>query len=138
MVDAQEPKSGTDSRGPLSKTDLLALIDTDASDNQVIQQIQNRGISFQATPELLGQWREQHIKEEVLQALQKAEVKTSSETPDSSWYKVTGKQTQGDAEKGFQEAEIEQGVVGHERRIADELDQLLADVGKAWLVLEKV
>ena len=106
VVDAQEPKSGTDSRGPLSKTDLLALIDTDASDNQVIQQIQNRGISFQATPELLGQWREQHIKEEVLQALQKAEVKTSSETSDSSWYKVTGKQTQGDAEKGFQEAEI--------------------------------
>ncbi|HLQ50888.1 MAG TPA: xanthine dehydrogenase family protein molybdopterin-binding subunit [Terriglobales bacterium] len=106
VVDAQEPKSGADSRGPLSKTELLALIDTDASDNQVVQQIQNRGISFHPTPELLGQWREQHIKEEVLQALQKAEVKTSSETPDSSWYKVTGKQTQGDAEKGFQEAEV--------------------------------
>ncbi|HTC94212.1 MAG TPA: xanthine dehydrogenase family protein molybdopterin-binding subunit [Terriglobales bacterium] len=103
VVDSEEPKSGIDSTAPLSKTDLLALIDTDAAPNQVVEQVHNRGIGFQPTSELLGQWRDQHIKETILEAVQKAEVKNG---PTDSWYKVTGKQTQGDADKAFQEADV--------------------------------
>src|SRR6516162_10001175 len=113
VVDAQEPHSGVDSSAPLSKTDLLAFIDTDASDNAVVQQIQNRGIDFEPTSELVAEWREQHVRDAVLEALPKAEVKPAAAPSGGSWYKLTAKQTQGDAEKAFQEADaVSEGIYG--------------------------
>jgi xanthine dehydrogenase YagR molybdenum-binding subunit len=93
VVDFDEPKSGIDSRAALTKSELLALIDTDASDNAVVQQIQNRGIDFQPTPELVAEWREQHVRDAVLEALPKAEVKPAAAPSGGSWYKLTAKQT---------------------------------------------
>jgi hypothetical protein len=41
-------------------------------------------------------------------------------------------------ELGIEEAHVELGVMDHQRRIADELDQFVGDLGKARLVAEKL
>ena len=44
----------------------------------------------------------------------------------------------GTLELGIEKAEVEDRVMGNQRRVADERDQLVGDLGEAWLVPEEL
>lgn len=68
---------------PLSKDDVTLLLMGSSSD-KIIQQVQQRGVGFQMTPELAKKFHDQGASDDLIEALQKAGNRTTTAAPNVS------------------------------------------------------
>ena len=87
--DFSEPKNVAESTGPLSPRDVFNMLDSDTPEAKVIEQIQQRAINFQVTPQMVTRMRDNEVPENVIKALQSASVKESPPPPDLLLKKVS-------------------------------------------------
>src|SRR5579864_4798751 len=110
--DFTQPKNAVEDTGPLALEDLVNLFRNQVPDQQVIDRVQKRGLSFKPPDQMIDQMRQNHISEAVIAAVQSAPQKPAAEKPKSP-YKKEGEVTRGDPEAAFKEAEVvSEGVYG--------------------------
>ena len=110
--DFSQPQNAVEDKGPLSQDDFVNLLRNQVPDQQVIDRLQKRGISFKVSDEMVAQLKQNRVNEAVISAVQTAPQKPPAEKPTSP-YKKEGEVTRGDPETAFKEAEVvSEGVYG--------------------------
>ncbi len=108
----QPPKDAGKSTGPLTQDDFVSMLMNDAPEAEVVNALKTKGISFQASPELVGALKQYQVAPAIISAVQTAPQKPAPETP-AGPYKQMADQTTGDPAKAFQEAEaVSEGLYG--------------------------
>jgi len=109
--DFSEPKNVAESTGPLSPRDVFNMLDSDTPEAKVIEQIQQRAINFQVTPQMVTRMRDNEVPENVIKALQSASVKESP--PPTGPFTKEGEQVKGEPDNAFKQSEVvSEGVYG--------------------------
>lgn len=110
--DFTQPKNVPEDNGPMDREDFISMLRNQVPDAQVVSAIQTRGITFKPEKGLIDALRQNQIGEDVISALQAAQVKEPGEKP-ASPYRKEAEQTKGDPDKAFKEAEVvSEGVYG--------------------------
>ncbi|HEY6307078.1 MAG TPA: xanthine dehydrogenase family protein molybdopterin-binding subunit [Candidatus Angelobacter sp.] len=110
--DFKPPENVAENTGPLALDDVVGMFRNQVPDQQVIDRVQKRGLSFKVSDQMLDQMRQNHISDAVIAALQSAPQKPPAEKPKSP-YKKEAEQTRGDPDAAFKEAEVvSEGVYG--------------------------
>jgi len=113
LDDFTEPKNLPEDNGPLSPRDIFNMLDDDdpESTKRAVSAIQQRGIKFQVTPQLVERMKSNEVPEEVIKALQSAPMKEEQKT--DSPYQKEAETVKGDPDAAFKQAEvISEGVYG--------------------------
>jgi xanthine dehydrogenase YagR molybdenum-binding subunit len=109
--DFTEPKDVPEQNGPLEVRDLVTMFTNQVPEAQVIQAIQQRGITFKVSDEMIARMHENHIGEDVIKALQAAPVKEAQAV--TSPFRKESEQIRGTPDDAFQQSEvISEGVYG--------------------------
>jgi xanthine dehydrogenase YagR molybdenum-binding subunit len=109
--DFTHPENVPVSSGPLSRRDLMNMLDEEGSDARVIAALQKRGIDFPVTAQLIDGLKEDEVSDEVIKALQAAKV--SEAPPMTSHYRKQDEQTRGDVDSAFKQADVvSEGMYG--------------------------
>ena len=109
--DFTEPKNVPEGTGPLEVRDLVGMLTNQVPEPQIIQAIQQKGITFQASQNMIDQMRQNKVGEDVIKALQAAQVKEAQ--PATSPYKKESEQVKGEPDGAFQQAEVtSEGIYG--------------------------
>jgi xanthine dehydrogenase YagR molybdenum-binding subunit len=109
--DFSEPKGVPESTGPITQRDLFQMFNNDTAEEQIISTVQKRGLSFKVTPEMAQRMKDNEVPDNVIKALQAAEVKEAQ--PTSSPYKKESEQIKGDPDSAFKEADaVSEGMYG--------------------------
>lgn len=103
--DFSEPKDIPENNGPLTQRDLFQMFNNDAEDEAVIAAVKKRGITFKVTPELAQRMKDNEVSNEVITALQSAQVKEPQQN-NASPFKKDSVQTKGDPDAAFKEADV--------------------------------
>jgi len=109
--DFRQPVSVSEDNSPLSQGDLVNMFTNQVPEPQIIKNIQDKGISFDVSAQMVDTMRANRVSEDVIKTLQAAPKKegTKSKSP----YKKEAEQTKGDPDAGFKEAEvISEGTYG--------------------------
>lgn len=114
VSDAEPPKGAGESQGPISMDDLGDMLDNQVPENQIVAQIQQYGVSFQATEQDYKDAKEEGVPDTVIEAVRKATVHPEAAgTTTKSNFQKAATQTQGDVDKAFTEAEVvSEGLYG--------------------------
>lgn len=109
--DFTEPKNVPEGSGPMEIRDLVGMFQNQTPDAQVIQAVQQRGISFKVSDEMIARMRENKVSEDVIKALQAAPQKEPQ--PANSPYRKESEQIRGTPDDAFQQSEVvSEGVYG--------------------------
>ena len=109
--DFTEPKNVPEGTGPLEVRDLVGMFTNQVPEPQIIQAIQQKGITFQASQNMIDQMRQNKVGEDVIKALQAAPVKEPQ--PATSPYKKESEQVKGEPDDAFKQAEVtSEGIYG--------------------------
>ena len=109
--DFTEPKNVPEGTGPLEVRDLVGMFTNQVPEPQIIQAIQQKGITFQASQNMIDQMRQNKVGEDVIKALQAAPVKEAQ--PATSPYKKESEQVKGEPDDAFKQAEVtSEGIYG--------------------------
>ena len=109
--DFTEPKNVPEGTGPLEVRDLVGMFTNQVPEPQIIQAIQQKGITFQASQNMIDQMRQNKVGEDVIKALQAAQVKEAQ--PATSPYKKESEQVKGEPDDAFKQAEVtSEGIYG--------------------------
>ncbi|HEY6251880.1 MAG TPA: molybdopterin cofactor-binding domain-containing protein, partial [Candidatus Angelobacter sp.] len=109
--DFTEPQNVAEGNGPLEVRDLVGMFTNQAPDPQIIQAIQQRGITFKVTDEMMGRMRENKVSEDVIKALQSAQVKEPQ--PVTSPFRKESEQIKGEPDDAFKQSDvISEGIYG--------------------------
>ena len=109
--DFTEPQNVPEGNGPLETRDLRGMLENQVPDPQVIQAIQQRGITFKVTDQMVGRLRENKVSEDVIKALQSAQVKEAQQA--TSPYRKESEQIKGEPDDAFKQSEvISEGIYG--------------------------
>jgi xanthine dehydrogenase YagR molybdenum-binding subunit len=114
VSDAEPPAGAAQNQGPLSVDDLGDMIDNQVPEREMIAQIQQYGISFKPTDELVKEAKEEGVPQPIIDAVLKATVhpEAAGATPKSNYTKAAT-QNVGDIDKGFSESEaVSEGIYG--------------------------
>ena len=114
VSDAEPPAGAAEAQGPLSMDDIGDMLDNQVPDNQIVQQIGQYGVSFQATEQDYKDAKEEGVPDAVLDAVRKATVhpEAAGKTSKSNYQKAAT-QTSGDVDKAFAESEaVSEGLYG--------------------------
>ncbi len=110
--DFRPPENVAADTGPLGLDDVVGMFRNQMPDQQVIDRVQKRGLSFKVSDEMIGQMRQNRISDAVIAALQSAPQKPPEEKSKSP-YRKDAEQTKGDPDAAFKEAEVvSEGVYG--------------------------
>jgi xanthine dehydrogenase YagR molybdenum-binding subunit len=110
--DFTEPKNVAEDNGPLDLDDVIGMFRNQMPDGQIISRVQQRGLTFQVSQDMVDQMRQNHISEDVIKALQNAPQKKASEKQASPFRKES-EQIKGDPDSAFQQAEVtSEGIYG--------------------------
>jgi len=113
VSDAEPPAGAGETQGPLSMDDLGDMLDNQVPENQIVSQIQQYGVSFQATEQDYKDAKEEGVPDAVLDAVRKATVHPEAAGATKSNYQKAATQTQGDVDKAFSEADaVSEGLYG--------------------------
>lgn len=99
-----EPKDVPEGTGPLEVRDLTGMFTNQVPEPQIIQAIQQKGITFQVSQNMIDQMRQNKVGEDVIKALQSAPMKESQ--PATSPYKKESEQVRGEPDDAFKQAEV--------------------------------
>ncbi|HVO63112.1 MAG TPA: xanthine dehydrogenase family protein molybdopterin-binding subunit [Terriglobales bacterium] len=112
VSDAEPPKGSAEEQGPLSMDDIGDMFDNQVPEREMIKQIQQYGITFKPTEELLQQMKEEEAPDSVIEAIRSAPVHEGASRP-KSYYQKAAAIVQGDPDKAFSEAEVtSEGLYG--------------------------
>ena len=103
VIDSQEPpRNLPPDTSPISEDDLEDMLDNQVPANQMIKEIQTRGISFKPEDVPLNE-----VPPNIVEALKSAPQKPAEEKKKSpSWYKPAAAESQGDPEAAFNAADV--------------------------------
>src|SRR5262249_60371258 len=102
--DFSEPKNVAESTGPLSPRDVFNMLDSDTPEAKVIEQIQQRAINFQVTPQMVDRMRSNEVPDNVIEPLQAATVKESP--PPSGPFAKNAEQVTREPDKAFKQSDV--------------------------------
>ena len=109
--DFSEPKNVPEGAGPMEMRDVVGLFQNQAPDSQIIQAVQQRGLTFKVTDEMVGRMRENKVNEDVIKAIQAAPVKEAQEVV--SPYRKESEQLRGTPDEAFQQSDVvSEGIYG--------------------------
>jgi xanthine dehydrogenase YagR molybdenum-binding subunit len=113
VSDAEPPAGAGESQGPLSMDDIGDMLDNQVPENQIVQQLQQYGISFKPEEEDLKDAKEQGVPDPIIEAVRKAAVHPEASGGAKSNYQKAAAQTTGDVDKAFADADaISEGLYG--------------------------
>jgi xanthine dehydrogenase YagR molybdenum-binding subunit len=109
--DFTEPKDVPEGSGPLEQRDLIGMLQNQVPEPQIIQAIQQRGISFKVSDEMVGRLRENKVGEDVIKTLQAAPLKEAK--PATSPFRKESETIKGEPDDAFKASEVvSEGVYG--------------------------
>ena len=114
VSDAEPPGDAGGPPGSMGQDDIWDLTD-ELSDEEVIAELEKRGVQFKATPAVLAQLRKFKMPDAIVDAIGKAPYKPLEEEDQnsSSPYQKARTIVQGDPDRAFQEADVvSEGLYG--------------------------
>lgn len=103
VSDAEPPKGVEVHRGPLTEDDLGDMLDNDTPTAEILKELEERGVAFQADPEMLTRWKGFGVPAEVLEGIADARyIESTVESP----YRKAAEQVQGDPDTAFAQADV--------------------------------
>src|SRR5207245_4404132 len=113
VSDAEPPKGAAQAQGPLSMDDIDDMLDNQVPAVQIVEQIQQYGITSKPDEGTLKGLQEDGATDEVIKAIRAATVHPEAGSRPKSNYQKAAAQTLGDGEKAFAQAEvISEGLYG--------------------------
>jgi len=113
VSDAEPPKGAAEAQGPLSMDDIDDMLDNQVPSRQMVEQIQQYGVTSKADEETLNGLKEDGATDDVINAIRAATVHAEEGTRPKSNYQKAAAQTVGDGEKAFAQAEVtSEGLYG--------------------------
>ncbi len=113
VSDAEPPQGAAQEQGPLSMDDIDDMLDNQVPSQQMVNQIQQYGITAKPTEDILKMLKSDGATDAVLDAIRAATVHPGAGTQTKSNYQKAAAQTLGDPDKGFAEAEVvSEGMYG--------------------------
>jgi len=113
VTDAEPPKGAAEEQGPLSMDDIDDMLDNQVPERQMVQQIQQYGITSKPDDDTLKGLKEDGAGDEVLNAIRAANVHADVTSWPKSNYQKSAAVTQGEGEKAFAQAEVvSEGLYG--------------------------
>jgi len=113
VSDAEPPKGAAQAQGPLSMDDIDDMLDNQVPGRQMVEQIQQYGITSKPDEGTLKGLQEDGATDEVIKAIRAATVHPEAGSRPKSNYQKAAAQTLGDGEKAFAQAEvISEGLYG--------------------------
>jgi xanthine dehydrogenase YagR molybdenum-binding subunit len=113
VSDAEPPKGAAEAQGPLSMDDIDDMLDNQVPPRQMVEQIQQYGVTSKADEETLNGLKEDGATDDVINAIRAATVHAEEGTRPKSNYQKAAAQTVGEGEKAFAQAEVtSEGLYG--------------------------
>ena len=113
VSDAEPLKGAAQPQGPLSMDDIDDMLDNQVPARQMVEQIQQYGITSKPDEGTLKGLQEDGATDEVIKAIRAATVHPEAGSRPKSNYQKAAAQTLGDGEKAFAQAEvISEGLYG--------------------------
>src|SRR6266567_575334 len=113
VSDAEPPQGAAQEQGPLSMDDIDDMLDNQVPSQQMVNQIQQYGITAKPSEDVLKMLKSDGATDAVLDAIRAATVHPGAGTQTKSNYQKAAAQTLGDPDRGFAEAEVvSEGVYG--------------------------
>ncbi|PYX66053.1 MAG: xanthine dehydrogenase family protein molybdopterin-binding subunit [Acidobacteria bacterium] len=113
VSDAEPPKGAAEAQGPISMDDIDEMLDNQVPPRQMVEQIQQYGITSKPEEETLNGLKEDGATDDVINAIRAATVHPEEGTRPKSNYQKAAAQTVGDGEKAFAQAEVSsEGLYG--------------------------
>jgi xanthine dehydrogenase YagR molybdenum-binding subunit len=113
VTDAEPPAGAAEEAGPMSSDDIDDAIGNQVPDRQLIEYLQQHGISFKPEEDDLKEWRGEGASDAVIDAIRKAQYHEVSEKKPHSAYQKAAAQTSGDPDKAFAGADVvSEGLYG--------------------------
>src|SRR3989454_3301881 len=113
VSDAEPPKGAAEAQGPISMDDIDDMIDNQVPPRQMVEQIQQYGITSKPEEETLNGLKEDGATDDVINAIRAATVHPEEGTRPKSNYQKAAAQTVGDGQKAFAQAEVSsEGLYG--------------------------
>jgi len=114
MVSDTEPPPGAgETPGPLSGDDVDDAIGNQMPDRQLIEALEQRGVSFKPEEDDLTEWKNEGASDDVIAAIRKAIFHNVEGEQPHSYFQKAAAQTQGDPDKAMAEADVvSEGLYG--------------------------
>src|SRR5438105_1753914 len=113
VSDAEPPKGAAEEQGPLSMDDIDDMLDNQVPARQMVQQIEQYGITSKPDENTLNGLKEDGATDEVISAIRAATVHPEITNRPKSNYQKSAAVTQGEGDKAFDQAEvISEGLYG--------------------------
>jgi xanthine dehydrogenase YagR molybdenum-binding subunit len=112
VSDAEPPAGAGEAAGPLGEDDIWDALDQ-MPPAAVAKQLQQYGVSFKVTQDLLDDMKKYQVPDEVIEAARHATYHEQPGGGARSSYQKAAEQTQGDPDQAFRDAEVvSEGVYG--------------------------
>src|SRR5262249_46857882 len=109
--DFTAPKNVAEDNNPVSQRELGEMFGNQVPESQIIARVQQKGVSFDVSSQMVETMRQRGVSEAVIKALQGATKKEAQ--AQTSPYKKQMDQTKGDPDAAFALAEVvSEGVYG--------------------------
>jgi xanthine dehydrogenase YagR molybdenum-binding subunit len=109
--DFTPPGKVAEDPNPLSQRDLGDMFGNQVPEPQIIARIQQKGLSFDVSPQMVDTMRQRGVSDAVIKALQAAPKKEAQ--PPTGPYKKVMDQTKGEPDEAFGKAEVlSEGIYG--------------------------
>ena len=113
VIDAEPPAGAAEEQGPLSEDDIGDMLDNQVPARQMVDQIQQYGLTFKPTDEMLNSMKGDGAPDTVIEALRSAKVHEGVAAKPKSNYQKAATVTQGDPDQAFaQAAVVSEGLYG--------------------------
>jgi len=113
VSDAEPPAGAGETPGPLSGDDVDDAIGNQMPDKQLIEALEQRGVSFKPEEDDLTEWKNEGASDEVIAAIRKATFHNVEGEQPHSYFQKAAAQTQGDPDKAMAEADVvSEGLYG--------------------------
>src|SRR5580704_3101947 len=112
VSDAEPPAGAGEAAGPMSQDDIDDAISNQVPDAQLVQYLQEHGVTFKVDDDFLNDMKGEGASEAVLAAIRSAPFHQTTSSGHSA-YQKTATQTHGDPDKAFTEADVvSEGLYG--------------------------
>ena len=112
VSDAEPPAGAGEAAGPMGEDDIDDAISNQMPDAQLVQYLQEHGVTFKVDDDFLNDMKGEGASEAVLAAIRSAPYHQATGGGHSA-YQKTAAQTSGDPDKAFAEAEVvSEGLYG--------------------------
>lgn len=113
VIDTEPPKGAAEEQGPLSVDDIDDMLDNQVPARQMVEQIQQYGMTSKPEEDALKGLKEDGATDDVIAAIRAATVHAEATKRPQSNYQKSAAVTQGEGEKAFAQAEVvSEGLYG--------------------------